>query len=615
MDAHQNDYDEFMRLVDAYNKCSLVDTNSIGLIYLYLPNRHIDPHSLKDYDRNGTVFKLNNFYSLLALDKLFRRNRRERILFYYLRPHGTPTSNHYNQWLNDSFWSAKIPLDHVKFIGIDARDDVSPDTNQISLSRVLDVIVRDSASQFDNAEAKKHILLQTSDVIVGPNILNCFCEQPTQASYQSNWGESSIYATQAQVATECHRQLHRERSFYSILYKLVLFHSLLDFSGIFMWHTSATSELSYETLAVKHIKHENVYKCHYKTDLIPSPKNVNLFRPGSSRRPLSYENTYCVFGYEINNYDVPLLESLFELDENYFNMFMRKQLYGTTRSLLNSGKRSDSATKQFIPNLVHLIWFGDEYKTLKFVEYLCIKSILKVLKPDKLKIHGDVRPHRSSLWLELENHDKIEWVQIERPLFKYGQNFSNSPIQHLADLTRLEVLYNEGGLYSDLDILWVKPVDRLRYLDVDLIASNDITSYCNEFPLSIQIGAFMAPAKSPFIANWLDLYKQKYHMFPGDYAAVSMCEPYKVYEKDPRRVLIDNRLQMIFFNGWSTFIPKYLDLDQSQLIEFNRNLDWLNNGSHGYHLPRYSQLFSMRDYESADKSLLPIKIADFILGL
>jgi hypothetical protein len=36
-----------------------------------------------------------------------------------------------------------------------------------------------------------------------------------------------------------------------------------------------------------------------------------------------------------------------------------------------------------------------------------------------------------------------------------------------------------------------------------------------------------------------------------------MCEPYKEYEKNPSKVLIDNRLQMIYFNGWSAFIPRF----------------------------------------------------------
>lgn len=148
------------------------------------------------------------------------------------------------------------------------------------------------------------------------------------------------------------------------------------------------------------------------------------------------------------------------------------------------------------------------------------------------------------------------------------------------------MLYEEGGIYSDFDILWVKKLDNLREIDAELIASNDITSYCDDFPNSIQIGTFLARPKSPFVKQWLDGYKKKYHLYPGDYAAVSMCEPYKIYEKYPRKVFIENRLQMIYFNGWSAFIPRYLEYAHEKLSEFNEKLDWLNNGTYGYHLPR-----------------------------
>jgi hypothetical protein len=103
----------------------------------------------------------------------------------------------------------------------------------------------------------------------------------------------------------------------------------------------------------------------------------------------------------------------------------------------------------------------------------------------------------------------------------------------------------------------VKSVEKFRHIDVELVASNDLTSYCPQFPNNIQIGAFLAPPKSEFVRKWLLGYKEKYHLFPGDYVAVSMCEPYKLYEKEPEKVFIDNRLQMIFFNGWSVFIPRY----------------------------------------------------------
>ena len=239
---------------------------------------------------------------------------------------------------------------------------------------------------------------------------------------------------------------------------------------------------------------------------------------------------------------------------------------------------------------------------------------MRVLRPERIYIHGDIKPRSDELWNELSADPVIQWVHMDRPVFKYGQNFTDSPIQHMADVARLQVMYDQGGIYSDFDIIWVKSLDKFRYLDVDLVASNDITSYCNEFPNSIQIGAFLAPPKSPFVYKWLEGYR-KYHWFPGDYVAVSMCEPYKLYEKEPSRVYIDNRLQMIYFNGWSAFIPRYVDVTQENLKEFNDKLDWINDGTFGYHLPRHGDLYSRLDYNKSDKARLPIRIATYILNL
>lgn len=60
---------------------------------------------------------------------------------------------------------------------------------------------------------------------------------------------------------------------------------------------------------------------------------------------------------------------------------------------------------------------------------------------------------------------------------------------------------------------------------------------------------------------------------------------------------------------------RYVDVDQDKLAEFNQKLDWLNNGTYAYHLPRHGSLFTKSDYEKANKSLLPIKIATYILNL
>lgn len=61
-------------------------------------------------------------------------------------------------------------------------------------------------------------------------------------------------------------------------------------------------------------------------------------------------------------------------------------------------------------------------------------------------------------------------------------------------------------------------------------------------------------------------------------------------------------------------ILRYTDVPREQLEVFNSQLDWLNNGTYAYHLPRHGSLFTRADFEKADKTQLPIKIATHILN-
>ncbi|RNA40428.1 hypothetical protein BpHYR1_013646 [Brachionus plicatilis] len=564
-------------------QCPILDASRIGIIFLYLPQRNVQGLPYQSNPSDGLTFKINHYFSLLALSKLFKPNASNRILFYYINESGKPKNNHYNQWLNDSYWNSKLPIEVFNFIKLD-HESVD---NNFNLLDIFNQIKSDSPRLFDIAKDK--YLLITSDVIIGPKIFSCFVEDLTHDS-------TDILSTEyikSRTHKECYEAMNRNKNnYYSFLYKLDYIHNLNDFSGIFLWNNRFKEKMSQNL-----VDFNNFYKCTYRNDVIKDTKH-------------DYSDSFCIFGFELNVYESPLFQDMFSDKNNYFKSLVRKHLFGKPDPITY-----EMSNQALIPNIVHLIWFSpNSFRTMKFIEYLCLKSILNVLKPDKIRIHGDHEPVNCRYWKELSKNSKIEWVYREKPLYRYNQNFSQSPIQHLADVARLEVLYEEGGIYSDFDILWVKPLDKFRYMNVDLIASNDLTSYCYEFPFNIQIGAFMAPKKSEFLRLWLNGYKEKYHLFPGDYVAVSMCEPYKLYEKYPHKVFIDNRLQMIFFNGWSAFIPRYIDVEQEKLKEFNENLDWLNDGTHGYHLPRHGDLNTEMDFKKANRSL-PIRIAEYIFNL
>jgi hypothetical protein len=187
------------------------------------------------------------------------------------------------------------------------------------------------------------------------------------------------------------------------MYKLEITHRTNDFSGILIWNRHFNASLNASLL----ISTYNIYKCHYKQDIIPSKETP-------PQHELEYAQTYCIFGYESSLFETPALQSLFSTKRNYFAALMRSWLYGNSNPI--SYRQNVREAK--IPNVVHLIWFGQRFKGLKFIEYLCLKSILYVLKPDKVKIHGDIEPG-CELWKSIKQNSKVEWVHLDRPLIRY----------------------------------------------------------------------------------------------------------------------------------------------------------------------------------------------------
>ncbi len=169
-----------------------------------------------------STYKLTNYYSLLLLAKYFKASQTDRILFYSVNELSIPKSNFYNKWLNDSFWSEKIPIESLNFLKIDYKSvKTRRDVNNINFYIILQKIIATSLNHFD--KPKKYILFVTSDVIIGPNLLSCF-----------SLDLSSNVSTESR---KCYKEIHKNTNFpyYSILYSLSVIHNENQFAGILLW--------------------------------------------------------------------------------------------------------------------------------------------------------------------------------------------------------------------------------------------------------------------------------------------------------------------------------------------------------------------------------------------
>lgn len=235
-----------------------------------------------------------------------------------------------------------------------------------------------------------------------------------------------------------------------------------------------------------------------------------------------------------------------------FGALARKVMYGypneiTVKTLIPG----------YIPKIFHMVWYGQ--KAMDFTMYLCLRSILTIVKPDKVFIHGDGQLYGKYLD-ELKKDIRVVFVYREVPNHIYGKQIIY--MQHRSDIIRADVLLKYGGIYSDWDVLWLKPIDELISTGFDTILNLDHMPRPG-YPDSINLGVLMSKPGSHFIKHWQDSLVN-YRSRDFYFNAIEL--PYKIFEKYPETVHIESHLQVMcyFLKCHPTFHPDFRNYNAPQ---------------------------------------------------
>ena len=117
---------------------------------------------------------------------------------------------------------------------------------------------------------------------------------------------------------------------------------------------------------------------------------------------------------------------------------------------------------QRIPNIFHFV-FGlkKQKEPFHLVYYLCLESCIRVNKPDKVYLYYHYMPY-GRYWDLIK--DKLELVQVDLvPCvsdFNYQDRYlrDNFLYAHHSDFIRVQKLVEQGGVYADIDTLFVNPL-------------------------------------------------------------------------------------------------------------------------------------------------------------
>jgi len=118
-------------------------------------------------------------------------------------------------------------------------------------------------------------------------------------------------------------------------------------------------------------------------------------------------------------------------------------------------------TQRKIPNIFHFV-FGlrEQNEPFHLAYFLCLNSCLTVNRPDKVYLYYHHEPY-GRYWDLIK--DQLTLVKVD-PIslvsnFDYDDKYieKNFTYAHHSDFIRLEKLYEHGGVYADIDTIFVNP--------------------------------------------------------------------------------------------------------------------------------------------------------------
>jgi len=215
-----------------------------------------------------------------------------------------------------------------------------------------------------------------------------------------------------------------------------------------------------------------------------------------------------------------------------------------------------------IPNIYHFV-FGIRPQSEPFhlLHYLCLASCLAVNKPEKVIVHL-----RNEPWGELWERilPKIEIVQLPESDFSTELHYANSytasySYAHIADFVRLRILLEYGGVYADMDTLFVAPLPDQLFGESCVMGRERVDAVA--FPSSkgsLCNALIMAEAGAPFVKIWQE---RMLEAFDGSWSNHSTILPYHLSLENPNLIRVEPESRF-FALDWTR-------IGLSQLFEMN----------------------------------------------
>lgn len=227
-----------------------------------------------------------------------------------------------------------------------------------------------------------------------------------------------------------------------------------------------------------------------------------------------------------------------------------------------------------IPNRFHFV-FGLKPQSHPFhlIHYLCLASCLGVNAPEAVYLYYHYEPH-GRYWDLIR--DRLIPIQIPSVTFIDRFRYTDGSVAryryaHAADFVRLEKLLGHGGIYADMDTLFVNPIPRALYDKSFVIGREDhvYDTHTRQWRPSLCNAFLMAERNAPFGTLWLNQFQSA---FDGTWSNHSTLLPHTLAEQHPDLVHIEPP-RTFYKHMWTRAglhtLLEGLDLDNAGVVSFH----------------------------------------------
>lgn len=199
-----------------------------------------------------------------------------------------------------------------------------------------------------------------------------------------------------------------------------------------------------------------------------------------------------------------------------------------------------------VPNAFHFV-FGlrPQREPMHIVHYLCLESCRRVNRPDAIHFHYMHEPH-GAWWERIRPYltlhrvagkpriaDSPRYRDTEEGRFiqKAGLSYA-----HEADFIRLEALLEFGGIYADMDTLFVQPLPQ-RLFQHDYVLGEEAAQQGVDGVLRPSLGNALMLGRpgAAFAARWLE---RMLEVFDGTWSRHSCQEAARLWSRMPDAVYV-----------------------------------------------------------------------------